>query len=591
MIPMRDGVKLFASIYAPKDISQKYPILLTRTPYTVAPYGLDSYRDSLGPSARFAYEGYIFVYEDVRGKWMSEGDFVDVRPHIDNKRGPKDIDESSDTYDTIDWLVNNVTTHNGRVGMWGISYAGFYVSSGIIDSHAALKAVSPQAPIGDWFVGDDFHHNGAFFLPHAYNFYAVFGQPRTGPGFIAPKAFDHGTPDGYKFFLQMGAIKNGLELYRQKLGTGIAFMEEMFLHPSNDEFWKTRRILEHLRNIKPAVLTVGGWFDAENLYGTLNTYASIEQKNPGVTNTIVMGPWFHGGWARSDGDRLGNARFGAKTSEYYRDRVELPFFNIHLKYCADTCKVNLPEAFMFETGSNQWRAYDSWPPKNVELKALYLEPNGRLSFSAPTERDGFDEYVSDPFKPVSFIEHVDIGMTREYMTDDQRFASRRPDVLTYQTDVLTDDVTVAGPLLADLFVSTTGTDADFIVKLIDVHPDDAKDFDPNPTNFRTAGYQMMVRGEPFRARFRNGYDRPEAMKPGQVTKIEFKMPDVNHTFQKGHRLMLQIQSTWFPLVDRNPQKFVPNIFLADEADFQKATQRIYRSKDRATSLKLSVLKK
>ena len=590
MIPMRDGVKLFTAIYSPKDASQPNPILFVRTPYTVAPYGLDSYTDLLGPSPRFAYEGYIFVYQDVRGRWMSEGDFVDVRPHIAKKAGPKDVDESTDTYDTIEWLLKNVPNHNGRVGMWGISYPGFYVSSGIIDSHPALKAVSPQAPIGDWFLGDDFHHNGAFFLPHAYNFYAAFGQPRQGPGFVTPKPFEHGTPDGYKFFLQMGAIKNGLELYRKKLGAGIPFMEQMSQHPNNDEFWRSRRILEHLRNIKPAVLTVGGWFDAEDLYGTLNTYASIEQKNPGITNKIVMGPWFHGGWARSEGDRLGHARFGSKTSEYYRDRIELPFFNIYLKYCTDICKVDLPEALMFETGSNQWRSYDSWPPKNVEQRSLYIDSNGRLSFSAPAGRDGADEYVSDPFKPVPFIENVDIGMTREYMTDDQRFASRRPDVLSYQTDVLGEDLTVAGPLQADLFVSTTGTDADFIVKLIDVYPDDAKDPDPNPANFRAAGYQMLVRGEPFRARFRNGFDKPEPMNPGAVTRIEFKLPDVNHTFQKGHRVMLQIQSTWFPLVDRNPQKFVPNIFAADEGDFQKATQRIHRTSDRPTHLKVYVLK-
>ena len=590
MIPMRDGVKLFTAIYSPRDASQPYPILFSRTPFTVAPYGLDSYRDLLGPSRQFANAGYIFVYQDVRGKWMSEGDFVEMRPHIAKKTGPKDIDESTDTYDTIEWLLKSVPNHNGRVGMWGISYPGFYVSSGIIDSHPALKAVSPQAPVGDWFLGDDFHHNGAFFLPHAYNFYATFGQPRQGPGFVRPKPFEHGTPDGYKFFLQMGAIKNGLELYREKLGAGIPFMEQMSQHPNNDEFWRSRRILEHLRNIKPAVLTVGGWFDADDLYGTLNTYASIEHKNPGITNKIVMGPWFHGGWALSEGDRLGHARFGSKASEYYRDRVELPFFNIYLKYCTDICKVDLPEALMFETGSNQWRSYDSWPPKNVEQRSLYIEVNGRLSFSAPTGRDGADEYVSDPFKPVPFIEKVDLGMPREYMTDDQRFASRRPDVLFYQTDVLAEDLTLAGPLQADLFVSTTGTDADFIVKLIDVHPDDAKDPDPNPTNFRAAGYQMLVRGEPFRARFRNGFDRPEPMNPGDVTRIEFKLPDVNHSFQKGHRVMLQIQSTWFPLVDRNPQKFVPNIFLADEGDFQKATQRIYRTSDRPTHLKVYVLK-
>ena len=595
MIPMRDGVKLFTSVYIPKDVSQRYPILLNRTPYTVRPYGPD-FRESLGPSAKFAYEGYIFAYQDVRGKWMSEGEYDNMRPHIEKKAGPKDIDESTDTYDTIEWLVKNAPNNNGRVGMFGISYPGFYVSSGIIDSHPALKAVSPQAPIGDWFVGDDFHHNGAFFLPHAYNFYASFGQPRPkpmGPTDEYPKSFSHGTPDGYKFFLEMGTIKNGLEIYKQKLGTNISFMEEMAQHPNYDEFWQARNILPHLKNIKPAVMTVGGWFDAEDLYGALNTYAYIERQNPTTTNMIVMGPWFHGGWARSDGDRLGNARFDSKTAEFYRDKIELPFFNFYLKNCLDNCKINLPEAYMFETGSNQWRMYDSWPPKNVDQRAIYLQANGKLSFDAPTDTDknAFDEYVSDPFKPVPFIENIAIGMTREYMTDDQRFASRRQDVLTYQTDALAEDVTVAGPLTASLFVSTTGTDSDFVVKLIDVYPDDAKDFQPNPSNFRTAGYQMLVRGEPFRARFRNSYEKPEAMKPGQATKIEFKLPDVNHDFLKGHRIMIQIQSSWFPLMDRNPQKFVPNIYLANESDFQRATQRVFRSKDNATNLKVYVLRK
>ena len=588
---MRDGVKLFTSIYIPKDKTQLYPILLNRTPYTVQPYGPE-FKESLGPSALFAREGYIFAYQDVRGRWMSEGEFVDVRPHIEKKTKQTDIDESTDTYDTIEWLLKNYP-NNGRVGMFGISYPGFYVSSGVIDSHPALKAVSPQAPIGDWFIGDDFHHNGAFFLPHAYNFYAFFGQPRTGPGLTRPKSFEHGTPDGYKFFLEMGAIKNGLELYKQKLGTNIPFMEEMTQHPNYDEWWQARNILPRLKNIKPAVMTVGGWFDAEDLYGALQTYAHIEKQNPATTNMLVMGPWFHGGWARSDGDRLGNARFGSKTGEFYRDKIELPFFDFYLKYCQERCKIAHPEAYMFETGSNQWHRYDTWPPKNTEIKSLYIQPDGKLSFDAPTatDKNAFDEYISDPAKPVPFIENTSIGMTREYMTDDQRFASRRGDVLTYQTDVLTEDITLAGPIIASLIASTSGTDSDFVVKLIDVYPDDAKDFEPNPANFRTAGYQMHVRGEPFRARFRNSFEKPEAMKSNQPTKIEFKLPDVNHTFQKGHRIMIQIQSTWFPLVDRNPQTFVPNIYLANESDFQKATQRIYRTKENATSVKVYVLKK
>lgn len=591
MIPMRDGVKLFTSIYTPKDASQKYPIMLNRTPYTVRPYGLNDYRETIGPSARFAYEGFIFVYQDVRGRWMSEGDFMDMRPHMDKKTKNTDIDESTDTYDTIEWLLKN-SPNNGRVGMWGISYPGFYVSAGIVDSHPALKAVSPQAPIGDWFIGDDFHHNGAFFLPHAYNFFSGFGQPRTAPGLTQPKPFSHGTPDGYKYFLEMGTIKNGLEIYKNQLGTNIPFMEEMAQHPNYDEWWKARRILDHLKNIKPAVMTVGGWFDAEDLYGALHTYSNIEQKNPGITNMLVMGPWFHGGWSRSDGDSLGNARFGSKTAEFYREKIELPFFNYYLKTCQENCKVNQPEAYMFETGSNEWRTYDSWPPKNTQMKSIYVGANGKLSFDVPTmDGNGYDEYTSDPAKPVPFIENTAIGMTREYMTDDQRFASRRQDVLTYQTEILTEDITLAGPLTASLFVSTSGTDSDFVVKLIDVFPDDAKDFDPNPTNFRTAGYQMMVRGEPFRARFRNSFEKPEAMKPNQVTKVEFVLPDVNHAFKKGHRIMIQIQSSWFPLVDRNPQVFVPNIYLANESDFQKATQRVYRTKENATSLKFYVLKK
>ena len=587
---MRDGVKLFTSIYVPKDTSQKYPIMFDRTPYTVSPYGANDYKESLGPSTRFAYEGYIFVYQDVRGRWMSEGDFVDMRPDIEN-RNSKDIDESTDTYDTIEWLIKNIPNNNGRVGMWGISYPGFYTSAGSIDSHPALKAVSPQAPIGDWFIGDDFHHNGAFFLPHAYNFFSGFGQPRSGPGLNRPKPFSHGTPDGYKFFLEMGTIKNGLEIYKKQLGTNIPFMEEMAQHPNYDEWWQARNILPRLKNIKPAVMTVGGWFDAEDLYGALQTYAHIEKQNPATTNMIVMGPWFHGGWARGDGDRLGNARFGSKTSEFYREKIELPFFNFYLKYCVEPCKITHPEAYMFETGSNVWRTYDSWPPKNVEMKSLYVQANGKLNFNAPTDSNAFDEYISDPAKPVPFIENTSIGMTREYMTDDQRFASRRADVLTYQTDVLTEDITLAGPLVASLVASTSRTDSDFVVKLIDVFPDDAKDFEPNPANFRNAGYQMLVRGEPFRARFRNSFEKPEVMKPNQPTKIEFKMPDVNHTFQKGHRIMIQIQSSWFPLVDRNPQVFVPNIYLANESDFQKATQRVYRSKENTTSLKFYVLKK
>jgi putative CocE/NonD family hydrolase len=577
MIPMRDGVKLFTAIYTPKDQSQQYPIMLYRTPYSVAPYGLNEYRTTLGPSNLFQQEKFIFVYQDVRGKLMSEGEFVDVRPHNPKKTSSKDIDESTDTFDTIEWLVKNAPNNNGRAGMWGISYPGFYTSMGVIDAHPALKAASPQAPIADWFIGDDFHHNGALFLPHAFNFFSGFGLPRPQPTSEGPRRkFEHGTRDGYRFFLDLGPLPNANAKY---LKNEIAFWNALISHPNYDDFWQSRNIRPHLRNIKPAVMVVGGWFDAENLFGALNTYKTIESTNPGARNTLVMGPWFHGGWSRSDGDQLGGVAFGQKTSLAYRETVELPFFNCLLK---DKCGAQLPEATVFETGSNQWRRYDSWPPKNGEPREIYLSANGGLSFAAPqSTAAAFDEYVSDPAHPAPFINNIAIGMTREYMTDDQRFAATRPDVLVYQTDVLDSDVTLAGPIKATLFVSTSGTDSDFVVKLIDVFPNNA----PEPME----GYQMLVRGEPFRARFRNSYSKPEAMEPGKVTKVEFTLPDVNHSFMRGHRIMIQVQSSWFPLVDRNPQKFV-DIYHAKEADFQKATQRIYRAGANASRLSVTVVR-
>jgi putative CocE/NonD family hydrolase len=575
-ITMRDGVKLFTAIYTPKDQSQKYPIMLTRTPYSVSPYGPNAYRAALGPSNFFQQEKFIFVYQDVRGKLMSEGEFVDVRPYQPKKAGPKDIDESTYTYDTIVWLVKNLPNNNGRVGMWGISYPGFYTSMGVIDAHPALKAASPQAPIADWFIGDDFHHNGTLFLPHSFNFFSSFGLPRSGPTKEGPtRKFTHGTPDGYRFFLDLGPLSNANSKW---LKGEIAFWNDMMSHPNYDDFWQARNIRPHLRNIKPAVMTVGGWFDAEDLFGALNTYKTIEATNPGARNALVMGPWFHGGWSRSDGDALGSVSFGQKTGPTYRETVEFPFFNCLLK---DKCDRKLAEAIVFETGSNKWREYDSWPPKNAESREIFFNANGRLSFTAPSGGAGYDEYVSDPAHPVPYINNIAIGMTREYMVDDQRFAATRPDVLVYQTDVLDRDVTLAGPIKATLFVSTSGTDSDFVVKLIDVFPNSAPE--------TMAGYEMLVRGEPMRARFRNRFSKPEAMAPGKVTKIEFTLPDVNHSFQRGHRIMVQVQSTWFPLVDRNPQKFV-DIYRATEADFQKATQRVYRAGANASRLTVNVLK-
>jgi putative CocE/NonD family hydrolase len=588
-IAMRDGVKLFTAIYAPRDQSKPYPILLIRTPYSVAPYGPEKYKEMLGPSPMFAKEGFIFVYQDVRGRFLSEGDFVNMRPYIPTKHGAQDIDESTDTYDTIDYLIKHVPHNNGRVGLWGISYPGFYAAMGMIDAHPALKAVSPQAPISDWFIGDDFHHNGALYLPHAFNFFSGFGRARPKPTTESAHMFKHGTEDGYKFFLEMGAMPNADAKY---LKGEIAFWNELMEHETYDAFWQARNLRPHLKNIAPHVLTVGGWFDAEDLFGALEVYKWTEKQGAKLTNQLVMGPWFHGGWARGDGDRLGDVQFGSKTSEFFREKIELPFFKQHLKVGPDA---RLPEAYVFRTGANEWQMLDSWPPKETTQRSLYLHANGKLTFEPPSEAaaPGYDEYVSDPARPVPYINTIAINMTREHMVDDQRFAARRPDVVTYQTDVLTDDITVAGPLVPSLFVSTSGTDSDFVVKLIDVYPEDfvgptlpGADAPPIASS-RLGGYEQLVRGETMRGKFRNSYERPEPFVPNQVTKLEFTTPDIFHTFRKGHRIMVQVQSTWFPLVNRNPQIFT-NINRASDADYQKATERVYRRADAASQIRLPV---
>lgn len=580
-IPMRDGVKLFTSIYTPKATGQKYPILLNRTPYSVAPYGEGAYKTLVGPSEPLMRDGYIVVYQDVRGRLMSEGEFVNMTPHQANKRARSDIDESSDTYDTIEWLLENLAQHNGRVGMWGISYPGFYTAAGMINAHPALKAVSPQAPIVDWFTGDDFHRNGALWLPHFFNFIAAFGRPRPAPTTQGFHRFTHPTPDGYEFFLnRLKVLKNANPLF---LHDSIAFWNEVMRHPNYDEFWKIRNLRPHLRDIKPAVMTVGGLFDAENIYGALQVYKSVEQQSPRTNNIFVYGPWFHGGWARGTGESLGNVRFGSATSEFYRDSIEVPFFSCHLK---DRCEKKLPEAYVFETGSNVWKAYDAWPPKNASAAFIYLHEDGKLAFDAPAAGPAaFDEYVSDPNKPVPFIDYVSIGMPREYMTDDQRHAARRPDVLVYQTEPLDRELTLVGPLEADLWVSTSGTDSDWVVKLIDVYPDSARGLPGQEPGTVMAGYQQLVRGEVMRGRFRDSFEEPAAFVPDQPTNVKWQLNDVSHTFKRGHRIMVQIQSTWFPLMDRNPQRFVPSIYEASESDFQAATQRVYRSVARASRLR------
>jgi putative CocE/NonD family hydrolase len=582
-VSMRDGVKLFTSIYLPKDSTKKYPILMQRTPYSVAPYGDGKYRNSLGPSAELMRDGYIFVYQDVRGRWMSEGIFAEMRPHIDEKKAG-DIDESTDTYDTIEWLVKSLSYNTGKLGMWGISYPGFYASAGLMAGHPALVASSPQAPMADLWRDDSFH-NGAFMLPHNFGFYPSFTNRTDGkPTQSYNKPFSFGTPDGYKYYLNLGPLKNSLNFadYHGKDPYWKANLE----HPNYDEFWKAHNILNHHNKIKHAVMIVGGWYDAEDLYGTFKTYQSVEAKNPGISNTFVVGPWVHGGWARGDGETLGNVNFGQKTAIYYRENIERKFFNYYLKGEGDNV---FAEALMYETGTNKWRNFTEWPPKAAKEKDLFLLPNGKLSFDAPSDKKSFSEYISDPNKPVPSSDYITSGMPREYMVDDQRFASRRPDVLTFQTDILENDITLAGNILANLKVSTTGTDADFIVKVIDVYPDDAKDNANTAKHIKMAGYQQMVRSEAMRGKFRKSIENPVPFKPNKVEEVNFELQDILHTFQKGHRIMVQVQSTFFPIIDRNPQKFVPNIFFAEPSDFQSATHKVYHEKKNASSLKVRIL--
>jgi len=602
-IPMRDGVELFTAIYVPNDAGagKTYPILLLRTPYAVMPYGADAYTPRLGPSPEYAREGFIFVLQDVRGRFMSEGSFVNMRP--ESTPAPGQANESTDAYDTIDWLIHHVDGNNGKVGMWGVSYPGFYASAGAIHSHPALKAVSPQAPIADWFW-DDMHHNGAFILPLSFNFFSIFGQPR--PELTTERAdfFDHGTPDGYDFFLGLGPLSNADKRY---FHGNVAFWDAMMEHPNYDELWQSRNILPHLRGIKAAVMTVGGWFDTEDLYGPLATYRAIERQNPGISNMLVMGPWPHGGWVRSDGHSLGEADFAFATSESFREQAELPFFRHYLKGAGDP---HLPEALVFETGANRWRRFDAWPPDGVEQRTLYLREGHGLGFEPPSElgpesgpggdpqagepqtEEAADSYVSDPAKPVPYTMEITSHWAKNYMTEDQRFAAWRPDVLVYESEPLDDDLTLAGPIHADLWVSTTGQDADWVVKVIDVYPEDEPQFveeRPQPQEGDLRGTQRLVRAEVMRGRFREGFERPVPFEPGKVTKVSFELHDILHTFQRGHRLMVQVQSTWFPFVDRNPQSWVPNIYQATEEDFVAATHRVYRSPEHPSGVRVGVL--
>jgi len=578
MVPMRDGISLFTAFYIPKSTAEKHPILMNRTPYSCRPYGENEFNPRLYSSYWFNYlkEGYIIAIQDVRGKYMSEGVFEDVRPFNTTKKG-KEIDEASDTYDAIEWMINNLPDNNKRVGAFGISYPGFYATMAALSGHPALKAVSPQAPVTDWFQGDDFHHNGAFMLMDGFNFYSGFGKPRPKPTTESSPGFRVPGMDNYDFYLKTGAMKN----FTKIMGDSIAFWKDLMNHPDYDEWWKARNPRNFVSNIKPAILVVGGLFDAEDCFGAWSLYKAIEEKNPLTENRLVMGPWIHGGWGgRGDGSFLGNVRFGSKTAEYYQKNIEIPFFNFYLKL-RGTVR-DIAEASIFFTGENEWKNLKTWPPAGVESKNLYTTTNGGLSFdSKATAGNTFSEYISDPAHPVPYTEDVHMGRTREYMIDDQRFASRRPDVLTFSTGVLTADLTLAGPLVADLMASISTTDADFVVKLIDVFPDDfkydEKEFGKgNGETYPMGGYQMLVRGEIMRGRYRNSFEKPEAFVPNKITEVKYTLPDMAHTFKKGHKLMIQIQSSWFPLADRNPQQFV-DIYHCNDSDFQKATIRIYHN--------------
>ncbi len=580
-VPMRDGVKLFTSIYVPKDTTEKHPMLMTRTPYSCAPYGEQQWPKFWNGHKKYYFrEGYIMVVQDVRGRWMSEGEFMDVRPFNPSRKNDKDIDEASDTYDGIDWLVRNIPHSNGKVGVFGISYPGFYSTMAALSNHPALKAVSPQAPVTEWFMGDDWHHNGAFMEMDAFNFYSSFGQPRPGPTATGPEGMDFPIKDNYEFFLETGAVKNVNTKY---FHDRIAFWNELMAHPNLDAWWKARNPRNFVTDVKPAMLVVGGLFDAEDCFGAWRLYEAIEKKSKGTDNRLVIGPWSHGQWAQSKGSFLGNIKFGSETSFWYQNNIELPFFNYYLK---EKGAMLLPEATVFFSGENRWHRLNQWPPLEKSDQPIYFQPVGRLNWSRPSAIKSSSEYISDPAKPVPYTEDVHHNRTSEYMTDDQRFASRRPDVLVFETDVLTDDLTLAGTLGADLLVSITGTDADFIIKMVDVFPDDFSY--SKKDDYPMGGYQMLVRGEVMRGRFRNSFEKPEAFTPNKVERVKFELPDIAHTFKKGHRLMVQIQSTWFPLVDRNPQKFV-NIYECTDSDFQKVTITIHHDSKNASSILLPVL--
>ena len=583
MVPMRDGVRLYTIVYVPKDRSREYPVMLLRTPYSIGPYAIDRFRTPLGPTAEFDREGYIYVFQDVRGKFRSEGEFEVIKPLSRDRPGSPDTDESTDNYDAIEWALEYLPNDNGRVGQWGISYPGWQTVMGMVDRHPALLASSPQASPSDMFLGDDWHHNGAFRIMYAFSWLSSNARTRVGPTESRSDGFDYGTPWGYEFFLEAGSAADIDEKYFH--GDVIPWNDFME-HGTYDNYWKRQNALLHLDGIDHAVLNVAGWFDTEDFYGPMSIYRTIEEMNPRNRSTLAVGPWLHGGWRSMTGESLGCIEFDHPTSIDFQEQLQFPFFEYHLK---DKGEWEAQEAVVFQTGRNEWSSFDRWPPPGVQLTNLYLRENGMLSLEEPEESEGNvgDRYVSDPNHPVPFSAEIHTSLGHLWKVEDQRFASTRPDVLTYVSEPLTEDLTIAGPILANIFVSTTGTDSDWIVKLIDVYPRNA----PQSTSCDVpmGGFQMHVAGEIMRGKFRNSFENPEPMVPGQVTRIDIDLKDRFHTFRVGHRIMVHVQSSWFPAYDRNPQTFV-DIYHAQPEDYQMATQTVYRSAENPSRLVLGVMR-
>jgi len=579
MIPMRDGAKLHTEVYTPKNATAPLPILMNRTPYGISSPD-KGISNLIHRYADMVPEGYIFAFQDIRGRYGSEGKFVMLRP-LHQPRDANGVDESTDTYDTIDWLVKNVPNNNGRVGLDGISYDGFLVTMGMINPHPALKAASEQACMGDTWLGDDFFHNGAFRLSYAFEYTALLESSNENFSF----SFDRF--DVYDFYLRLGALSNAnAEYFHGKLPT----WNEFVAHASYDDFWKRHAVAYGLKQPTVPNLNVAGWWDQEDFYGPIATYARLEKSDSKHLNYLVAGPWNHGGWGGGPGKSLGEIPFGSDTAVYFRQKIEVPWFEYWLK---DKGTLPLKEALLFQTGSDNWVHFDSWPPREAQTRNLYFREDGKLAFDAPQtdSADASDSYISDPAHPVPY-RHRPIDMTYPddhpgswytWLVQDQRFVDERPDVLTWQTEDLVEDVTLAGQVTAKLFASTTGSDSDWVVKLIDVYPQ------KNPNNWRLSGYELMISDEIFRGRYYKSFEKPEPLKPSEVTPFTIDLHSADHVFKKGHRIMVQVQSTWFPLYDRNPQKFVPNIFEAKASDYQKATQHIYRSKRFPSSVEIMTL--